>query len=310
MEGKTVVSCIIPCLSLDDPKLHDLISSIKAQDFPQDEIEIITVTEGDSEEAKAIGIRKAQGEICAMFCADNMLVDKDTFQCMKELFDKYPMLTGAYSKHYAYFASDNSLNRYFYLIGANDPIAYHLGRADRLPCSRHDANEIETHFAFVTDPPSLGDNGFFFKREHLIQANLDHYYPMDICEDLRRIGFNLYARLNFPYLWHRTTNGNLFTYLKRRYRYARDLYSDRSDRRWNILGKKDACWKLSGFIAATCTVIPQVLVSVREAIRTRDGAWLWHWPVSVGFLATYFCLTVRNCLKHLLSSPATKEMTA
>ena len=75
-----LISCIIPAKSLDDPNLKDLVDSIRAQDFPQDQIETIVVTEGDSEQAKAIGIRKARGEICAMFCADNVLVNNYIFR--------------------------------------------------------------------------------------------------------------------------------------------------------------------------------------------------------------------------------------
>ncbi len=83
-----IFSCIIPASQKDaeSQKLKDLIASIKAQDFPQDQIEILTISEGDSEQAKAIGIRQARGEICAMFCADNMIMETGLFTRVKTIY--------------------------------------------------------------------------------------------------------------------------------------------------------------------------------------------------------------------------------
>src|SRR3990167_1612390 len=126
-----VFSAIIPASTkdLESQKLKDLIVSIKAQDFPQDQIEILVITEGDSEQAKAIGIRRAKGEICAMFCADNMIMEKDLFQRVYcELSVNAEDTDACFPWKYSYEKNDNSLNRYFSLIGGNDPICYYLGK--------------------------------------------------------------------------------------------------------------------------------------------------------------------------------------
>jgi len=40
-----IFSCIIPAKDKNDPKLQGLIHSIREQEFPQEEIEIIVVTD-------------------------------------------------------------------------------------------------------------------------------------------------------------------------------------------------------------------------------------------------------------------------
>ena len=294
-----LISCIIPCKSLDDPNLQDLLDSIKAQDFPQDQIETIVVTEGDSEQAKAIGIRKAKGKICAMFCADNMLTDNRVFKSILKTFNIVSTTLGVYSKRYSYKKGDNSLNRYFSLIGGNDVICYYLGKNDRKPWYNDSNSYVDIkYFKGSKFIPSLGCNGTFINRKLWIEhADLDHYYPMDCAVDVINKVSGFWIRRNVDDVWHRTTDGNLIKFLIKRYKYARDLYSDRTDRRWRMLDTKSDYWKLVGFICATITVIQPIIVSVYGFIKIRDFAWFWHWPVSVGFLITYGILVCRNILK-------------
>ncbi len=295
---RIVFSCIIPASKndLDSQNLKDLIASIKAQDFPQDQIEILVITEGDSEQAKAIGIRRAKGEICAMFCADNYLIDKTSFS---EIYNAFNFnVTGAYSKHYAVVKSDNSLNRYFSLMGNNDPIAFYLGKCDRKPWYEVNQKERHTVMDFRYGLESLGDNGFFYRRKHLLESDLDHYYPMDNAEDLNRKGMSFYIRTNQVHVWHRTTNSSLISFLIRRYRYARDLYCDRNDRRWKMLDTREDYWRLVFFVIATLTVIQPLSISLRGWFKIRDRAWFWHPLVAFGFLITYTILAFRNLFRY------------
>ncbi len=296
-----IFSCVIPAKSLDDPKLKDLLASIRAQDFPQDQIETIVVTEGDSEQAKTIGIRKAKGEICAMFCADNYVTNRQLFKQVYSALVMDKSVTGVYNKYYQTVPQSNSLDRYFALIGGNDVIPFYLGKNDRKPWYDYDESEISSYIKFPNTIPSLGDNGFFYRRDRLIQADLDHYYPMDCAEDLRRLGYFVYERINSGGVWHRTTDGNLIKFLIKRYRYARDLYSDRDDRRWKMLDTREDYWRLTGFILATLTVIPCLYISIKGFLKVRDFAWFWH-PIScLGFLITYGILVCRNGVKKCLT---------
>lgn len=296
-----IFSCIIPARDVEDPKLKALLTSIRNQDFPQEQIETIVVTEGDSEQAKAIGIRQSKGSICAMFCADNYITNKSLFAFVLKVFNSYKY-TGVYSKFYHYEKSDNSLNRYFSLIGNNDPIAFYLGKADRRPWYENDPDELVTSMDFKGRLPSLGDNGFFYRREAIIGSDLFHYYPMDNAVDLQAAGESSYLRYNCAMIWHRTSE-NLIPFLIKRYKYARDLYSDRNDRRWKMLDTGEDYWKLAGFILATLSIVGTLSLSIRGFLKVRDWAWFWHPIVCFGFLITYTILAVRNCLRQLSSRP-------
>ena len=201
-----------------------------------------------------------------------------------------------YQKFYMTCSLDNSLNRYFSLIGSNDPVAFYLGKADRKPYYEFDDDEFFTLMEFKDKIPSLGDNGFFIRRETFLKADLEHYYPMDCMQDLIRMGKRTFLRMNGASIWHRTSD-NLFTFLRKRYKYARDLYSDRQDRRWKMLDTKEDYQRLLWFIASTLTVIPCLLVSLRGFRKIQDTSWFLHWPVCFGFLVTYTLLVCRNLLK-------------
>lgn len=291
-----MISCIIPVKDLQDEKLSDLIDSIHAQNFPREEIEILTITEGDSEQAKAAGIRQAKGEICAMFCADNYITDPGLFSMVSDLFQKFENIAGIYSKFYQRMVGDNSLNRYFALIGNNDPIPFYLGKCDRKPQYENDPDELFTIQRFHDDIPSLGDNGFFYRKSFLLKTDLDHYYPMDNAADMVANGHATFLRYNCAMIWHRTSD-NLISFLMKRYRYARDLYCDRNDRRWKMLSSKQDYFRLTMFMLATLFCIEPLYISGRGFLKIRDAAWFWHLPVCFGFLITYTILAVRNCLK-------------
>src|SRR3990167_1981036 len=317
--NKIIFSCIIPASAKDlkSDKLKDLIDSIKAQDFQKDLVEIIIVTnfkepltetlhhnlegiklyftDGDSEQAKSEGIRVSKGKICTMFCTDNFIVSRFLFKIVYTLFSKHDV-TGIYTKYYTCSKNDNSLNRYFSLIGNNDPIAFYLGKNDRLPHYQGDEEVVMDLVEFKNKVPSLGDNGFFYLRKKIIETNLDHYYPMDNAEDLRKKGNYTYFRI-FPAVWHRTSD-SLISFLKKRYKYARDLYSDRSDRLWRMVDTKEDKFRLALFIFYTLTVIQPLYISFKGYSKVRDMAWFWHFPVCVGFLIIYTFLVLRNLFKY------------
>lgn len=300
--SEIVFSCIIPSkLGVENnPNLQVLIKSIQAQDFPQDQIEIIVETRGDSESAKAMAIRRAKGEILCLLCDDNLLVSTTLFSAVKHLMDMIP-IDGYYSKRYFVYKEDCSLNRYFSLLGANDVIPWFLGKADR---ASHDGNGLVLgdFVRFGDSIPSLGDNGFFVRRNLMLEADLDHYYPMDCFDDLNRKGHSFFFRDGKDYIWHRTIlNNDLIGFLKRRYKYARDLYCERNDRRWKVIGSKKDIANTIGFVVYTLTIICPLIFSIRKLLQSREWCWLWHLPVCAGFLMMYGILTVNTCLKRLLS---------
>ena len=311
MSNEIIFSCIIPASKKDSESqnLKDLIASIKAQDFPQDKIEILVICplysqilgnefsgvkyiqeNADSEQAKAIGIRRAKGEICVMLCADNYITDKLLFGTVVHILHSNEKLSAVYPCKYAHVRNDNSLNRYFSLIGGNDPISYYLGKNDRWP-------HVDSLRVWSDYSKSYGCNGFFYRTSDIRETDLNHYYPMDNAMEVK----GKIASIGLSSIWHRTSD-NLINFLIKRYKYARDLYCDRNDRRWRMVDTKEDYIRLAFFIACTITVIQPLFVSIRGFIKVRDWAWAWHYPVCLGFLITYGVLTFRTFFVRLLSA--------
>src|SRR3990167_9275262 len=117
------LSLIIPAKDVNDRKLKDLLSSIHKQDFQAQEMEVLVITEGTSESAKAIGIRRAKGNVIGFLASDNELIGSDFLMShyQNALFQGAP-----YPLKYFHSMADDILNRYFVLIGGNDPLAYYM----------------------------------------------------------------------------------------------------------------------------------------------------------------------------------------
>lgn len=269
-----MLSLVIPVGAHDAAHLARLLASLDQQDFPKASLETLLIREGNSEEAKAIGIRQAQGEVIGMLCTDNVFTSS-TF--LSEMVDaaRQPGVVGAYPSHYAYRRQDTLLNRYFALLGANDPLCWWLGKADRQGYYS-DSKFGTTQFA--KSIPSLGDNGFFIKSSlaKSILTTPDRFGScMDMCEDLRRQGHATYA-ITPNTLWHRT--GESWTmYVRKRWRYTQTLYwAKRGMRRWQMVdGWRDWVGCLS-FASVSLLGMPHFVLALCGYTRIRDLAWFLH----------------------------------
>jgi hypothetical protein len=221
-----------------------------------------------------------------MFCSDNQIMDSDLFQKVLNTFN-YHKCSAVYPRMYYYKKDDNSLNRYFSLIGGNDPVCYYLGKNDREP-------HVPSLKRTSNYQPSYGCNGFFYREDLIKATNLEHYYPMDNALEVK----GDFVRIWSDAIWHRTSD-NLFTFIKKRYRYARDLYCNRNDRRWKIIDTREDYWKLFLFMFYSITIIQPFLVAIRGFKRIQDFSWFWHWPVCFAFLITYGVLTISWLLSVL-----------
>ena len=295
------MSLVIPCRDKNDPKLKDLLKSIEAQDFPKSEMETLVITEGTSESAKAIGIRKACGEVIGILASDNEFTDNLFLSYTWEALHYYRTHC-AYPAYYTYKKKDDALNRYFSLIGGNDVLSLYLGKNDRRPCWA-DSQKIIEIMGFQYSIPSLGDNGFFILRESILKSDLNNYSHIDACEDLRHKFHPLTALVMYSQdIWHKT-GGNIFKFFAKRYRYGLQ-HAFNPNRRWHLVdfSKPRDIWRLAWFIFVTLTVIEPLCLSVRGYLKIRDAAWFLHWPICVLTLFTYALLVINLGIKRLFQS--------
>jgi len=282
--SKPKLSVIITAKDINDPKLKDLLCSIKKQTFK--DYETIVVTEGDSESAKAIGIKKAKGKIICILASDNYLDNKDFFKnCIYPF--QYNWIDFTYPESYSYKKEDNILNRYFALFGCNDPIPLYLGKNDKLPYY-----PIKVFNNFKT----FGDNGFFIRKEIILESDLEHYYHIDNIYDIWNKGFKGQLMV-LTSIWHRT-GGNILKFFIKRYKYA-DKFAT-PYRRWHMVEKKDIP-KLLWFIFCTITLIQPLYLSVKGYRVIKDKAWFLHPIVCWATLITYGIWKLKRLTKSILT---------
>ena len=258
-------------------------------------METLVITEGTSESAKAIGIRRAKGEVIGILASDNQLLYENF---LTEVMDKFPVSDAVYPAYYAALKGDDILNRYFGLIGGNDPLSYYMNKNDRL-------SWIKT---YIPEGPtimgSIGDNGFFIKKELIERTDLDNYYHIDNAHEAMN-GRTL-TILNDRQIWHKT-GGNIFSFFAKRYRYGLQ-HAFNKNRRWHLVDFRHPIdiWRLLCFILLTLTVIEPLRLSIRGYFKVRDVAWFLHPVVCLMTLFCYALLVVNlgiGRLSQLLFAP-------
>ena len=295
------LSLVIPAKDKNDPKLAELLRSIDAQDFSKDELEVLVITEGTSESAKAIGIRRAKGEVIGILASDNELTDNSFLTYTYQAMHTYKVHC-AYPAYYSYKKEDNFLNRYFSLIGGNDVLCAYMEKNDRRPIFKENQHLISI-IGFQYAIPSLGDNGFFVWRELLMKADLDNYLHIDICEDLRHECHPLIALVMYSQdIWHKT-GGNIFKFYAKRYRYGLE-HAFNPNRRWHLVdfSKPQDLRRLLWFILATLTLLEPLSISFRGYHKIKDIAWFIHPIACIFTLVTYTFLVIHIALRKLCPS--------
>ena len=289
------LSLVIPVRDINDPKLKELLRSIESQDFDKSQMETLIITEGTSESAKAIGIRKAKGEVIGILASDNELPDIYTLKVLVPMAKEHG---ACYSRHYHLRKSDNILNRYFSLIGGNDPLCFYMGKNDRVPIFQKER--------IIPYGRSIGDNGFFVRRELILNTDLDNYYHIDNSNEIKG-----YIEATFFHeTWHKT-GGNIFSFFAKRYRYGLQ-HAFNKNRRWHLVDFRQPrdIWRLAWFILCSVTVMEPLFLSIRGYLKVKDKAWFMHPIVALGTVFTYGLLVLHllvRMLFQLLSAPTVAQ---
>jgi hypothetical protein len=287
MDDKIRLSLVIPAKDKNDPKLQELLRSIERQDFPKDEMETLVITEGTSESAKAIGIRKAKGEVIGILASDNELMQESFLKIHHAYADKYG---AAYPVRYFHKKDDDVLNRYFSLMGGNDLLCLYMRKNDRYAYFNSGARLRG----------SIGDNGFFIKKSLIEKTDLDNYYHID--NAIEAVNADNIVPISDHPIWHKT-GGNIFFFFLKRYRYGLQ-HAFNKNRRWHLVDfrKPKDIWRLTWFVLATITIIQPLTLSIRGWLRIRDKAWFLHPVVCLGTLFTYTVLMMHLGLRSLTRS--------
>ena len=305
--------------------LKKSLKSIRCQNYDQKKIEIVCADGGSTDDtiktlkkygakvicentgspeaAKGVALEYAKNEIVLEIDCDNILPDKNWLKKMVSCFDKEKDVVGVYPWRYKHKRNDKPLNRYFSLIGANDPVARYLGKADRQSHISQEWNlsgkaiDKKDYFLLEFDEknlPTVGANGFLIKRNLLLKAKVKsgYFYHIDVNMDLVKKGFNKYIVVKND-IFH-ASGESLIYFLKKRKRYMEHLYlKDLSKRRYFIYDKQKDRKKIIGYSLWALTIIGPTIESARGYFKIRDWAWFLH-PIICYFMFWIYFLSVVN----------------
>lgn len=314
--------------------IEKCLSSVRGQDYPQDKINII-ISDGGSKDNtlklvqkfkvkilsippkdqnaeynKGVAVRIAQGELLLMIDHDNVLPHTKWLLNMIKPFIENKEIIGVETLRYHYDKKGTLLDRYFALFGAGDPLAFYLGKADRLSYIydtynlRGKAKDVGDYYVVKFDPknvPTLGANGFMVRRKILVENALvdeKHFFHIDVNVDLIRKGFNTYAFVKDDII-HLTGYNNIFSFLYRRKLFMEQFHiKTHSERRFSVYLPQDTT-NLIKFIIYSITFIKPTFDSLRGYMKVPDVAWFLHPFLCFTLLTIYTQVVIKNTLQKL-----------
>lgn len=188
------ISILVPTLNAA-LVLERCLKSIKNQDYPQKNLEIIIADGGSTdktleiakkygakiyknplktgEAGKAVALKHAQGDLVALIDSDNVLPDKNWLKRMVEPFFDLEII-GSEPWEFTWRSQDGFIDRYCALFGMNDPLCYFLGNYDRLniltgkwtglPVEQEDKGRWMVTTLKPDALPTIGANGTVLRR--------------------------------------------------------------------------------------------------------------------------------------------------
>ena len=321
------LSVVIPTLN-SERTLGACPAAIRAQSLPRDAYEIVIADAGSAdrtldvardygvetvtsnplktgEAGKTAGIKAAKGDVIALIDSDNILPDPNWLARMLAPFED-PEILATEPIEYTCRDGDPALTRYFAHLGMNDPICLFTGNYDRLcavtgrwtdlPVVSEDKGDFLKVRLSATALPTIGANGFVFRRALLDGVNWEPYlFDIDVlCERIGRDGTVCVAKVKtgIVHLYCAT----LSDFARKQRRRIRDfLYFAQAKGRsypWNRQRKVGIVL----FCLSAITFLPLVWQMLRGAMRRPDRAWLYHVPVCWSTLWVYGCGTLLKLL--------------
>lgn len=327
MDYLPTISIIMPVLNAGK-YLSLCLDTIMNQDYPKDNLEIILADGGStdntfeiakeyygklkililnnplvtSESGKAVGLKKAKGELILLIDSDNLLPSANWLRDMV-----YPLvhddeIIGTEPIEYTYRRQDGFIDRYCALMGMNDPLVFWFGSYDRYNFISKKWTGLDVYqkykdnYVLVTlesgNIPTIGANGCLFRRSELVNTPEllgDYLFDMDILEIITaKRGPQKFAKVKIGII-HLYCGSSIKKFIKKQHRRVSDFLYRRSikdvlmhenfDLRKYAYAKKSSVSiiiSLLGFILSCVTVAPLLFHTLIGFIRKKDFAWFAH----------------------------------
>lgn len=299
------VTFIIPTLNAE-AVLSTCLASIRAQDYPVENVEIV-ISDGGSTDAtrtiagkfsavivdnpqrvaeagKRVALAACTGDYIVFVDADNELVQPDFTRLAVSALQQYPQALGLES-YYVSGPEMNSLCVYLtQTLHISDPVSWIMS-VPPVPIGIEDQIERWT-FPKGSLAYPLGANGFVYRRSDLdsLQAR-DDFEDTHVALRLALAGKTEWLRLKNRGVRHYVVRG-LSDFIRKRRRQTFHFLTLRHKRSLSWTTMKPRTSPLMACIYCA-TAIGPVYHTIIGLIRTRDWHWLWH-PIAC--LASVFGL--------------------
>ncbi|MBI2822295.1 MAG: glycosyltransferase [Acidobacteria bacterium] len=299
--------------------LEDCLNSIRAQDYPQDRVEIL-VADGGSQDrtlqiaeryqarifpnprkladyGAKINVENATGDLLVIFAADNGLKGKDWLRRVSDRFEADRDLAVLWGKLVSGEA-DPAINFYYELI-QSDPINHFLNKnLDYYFRSGHyDPRSGSYTFAVLPERPLVwGANGLVYRlplvREIISKEGF--LGDNDVFQDLIESGHNRVSYIPSLQTYHHTVRSvrEWVSKMARNYRYHLSGNYQTRNMRWVF--NRSFKWKLVLWMLYSSIPLISGVHSLYLAIKDRNRFWLYHPLVCFIQTAVYGYLTVRE----------------
>ena len=315
------ISIVIPTLNCARD-LAVALRSIRVQNYPADRIEVIvadggsvdgtreaasawgcTVVENNlvtGEAGKAAGLAAATHEIVGFVDSDNELTTPTFLSAVAEALAD-PEIEAAEPVRFSTSEGMTALNRYFALLGMNDPLVLFLGTYDRISMVTgkwtdvdHTVySESESHIKVCfrrSSLPTIGANGFF-TRHQIASAAVRNGFLFDV--DILRLGSSQpcarVAKLKLGIAHHFTDS--LRQFARKQRRRAEDFLYFKAE---GIRAGSTPWPGVLLFSVSTVTTVPLLVQAAMGWLRHRDPAWLFHAPACWITLISYGLVALRQ----------------
>ncbi len=318
------LSIVIPVLN-SERTLPECLAAIRAQTLRRDAYEIVVADAGSTdrtleiaremdvdvvtgnplktgEAGKTAGIKAASGDIVALVDSDNILPDPSWLERMLAPFAD-PEVIATEPLEYTSRPQDPALTRYFALLGMNDPICLFTRNYDRvcavtgrwtgLDIAQEDKGDWLKLRLSGTKLPTIGANGFVFRRTLLEGSNWDPYlFDIDILfERIRRDGSVCVAKVKTGIV--HLYCAKLGDFARKQRRRIRDFLFFAQEKQRSYPWDSQRRTGIVLFCLCTATVLPLLVQMLIGMCRRPDRAWFYHVPVcwltawiyGIGFLS-------------------------
>jgi len=267
----------------------------------------------NQEARKFLGYKRSRYKIICFLDSDNFITEKKFLINHLDTF-KFSKVGFAYCKYYKYIKKDNYLNKYFSLIGVNDPIAWYIKKNDRYEYMSDKKfsdtltfqNNKFSILNFKSIKTTIGANGFFIRKKILDKFNIkkpEDFLHIDTnIEAILKSDYRHYALVNAS-LWHHTAD-NLFSNLRKRSLYFNNFYFPKLKKRtykmFDLYKYSDILKLLMMFFSNISLLLPLAL-SIKNFAKTKKREWLIHPFIMnifiINYTITYLLTIVKNKIK-------------